>query len=77
MYKIDKKSYNTNGYNNVSIIDSRGVEIMETKKSMALIAIGIGGTLLYQQIKNGNAKKCLRNMTRTMKKTYDDLEDMM
>ncbi len=51
------------------------------KKSMALIAMGIGGTLLYQQIRNGNAKKCIKDMENFMKKTcdemYDDLEDMM
>lgn len=50
---------------------------METKKSMALIAMGVGGTILYQQIKNGNMKKYLKNMTKKMEKTYDDLEDMM
>lgn len=54
---------------------------MDMKKSMALIAMGVGGTLLYQQVKNGNMKRYLRDMkktmTRTMRKTYDDLEDMM
>ena len=50
---------------------------MEMKKSAALIAMGIGGTILYQQMKNGNMKKCFNNMKRSMKKTYDDLEDMM
>lgn len=58
---------------------------MSIKKSMTLIAMGVGGTLLYQQIKNGNAKKCIKDMENMMKKTYedvcdeieDDLEDMM
>ena len=54
---------------------------MEMKKSVALIAMGVGGTLLYQQAKNGNMKKCFKDMKRTMKKTlektYDDLDDMM
>ena len=54
---------------------------MEMKKSVALIAMGIAGTLLYQQIQNGNMKRCFRDMKKTMKqtmkKTYDDLEDMM
>ena len=54
---------------------------MEMKKSMMLIAMGVGGTLLYQQIKNGNAKRMLNNMEKNMrkmtKKAYDDLEDMM
>ena len=35
---------------------------MEMKKSMALVAMGVGGTLLYQQVKNGNAKKVLNDV---------------
>lgn len=50
---------------------------MEMKKSVALVAMGVGGTLLYQQVKNGNMKRYFKDMKRTMKKTYDDLEDMM
>ncbi len=58
---------------------------MSMKKSMTLIAMGVAGTLLYQQIKNGNAKKCINDMEKLAKKTYedmcdnieDDLEDMM
>ena len=50
---------------------------MSMKKSMTLIMMGIGGTLLYQQIRNGNAKRCIQNMERVARKTYDDLEDMM
>ena len=30
--------------------------IMNLKNSMLLIALGVGGTLLYQQIKNGNVR---------------------
>ena len=48
---------------------------------MLLIAMGVGGTLLYQQIKNGNARKCIKDIENFAKKTYDDmyddLEDMM
>ena len=55
--------------------------MMKMKNSMALIAMGVAGTLLYQQIRNGNAKKCIKNMEEFAKKTYDDLyddlEDMM
>lgn len=50
---------------------------MEMKKSMMLVAMGVGGTLLYQQMKNGNMKKYMRDMKRLAKDTYDDLEDMM
>ena len=50
---------------------------MEMKKSMALVAMGVGGTLLYQQVKNGNAKKLLNDVKKKAMKTYNDLEDMM
>lgn len=54
---------------------------MEMKKSMMLVAMGIGGTLMYQQIMNGNAKKMMRDMKKAMKNmtmdVCDDLEDMM
>ena len=54
---------------------------MKMKSSIALIAMGVGGTLLYQQIRNGNAKRCIKNMENFAMKTYDDmcddLEDMM
>ena len=50
---------------------------MDMKKSVALVAMGVGGTLLYQQVKNGNAKKCFQDIKRMTKKTYDDLEDMI
>ena len=47
------------------------------KKSIALLAMGVGGTILYQQIRNGNMKKCLRDIKKMTKETYEDLEDMM
>lgn len=50
---------------------------MDMKKSVALVAMGVGGTLLYQQVKKGNMKKMMRNVKRVSKKTVDDLEDMM
>ena len=53
------------------------LSVMDMKKSVALVAMGVGSTLLYQQVKNGNAKKYLRDIKRFTKKTYDDLEDMM
>lgn len=54
---------------------------MEMKKSIALVAMGVGGTLLYQQVRNGNAKRMMKDMERNIKrmtdKACDDLEDMM
>ena len=42
-----------------------------------MIGLGIGGTLLYQQLKNGNLRKAVREMNRTKTKMLEDLEDMM
>lgn len=54
---------------------------MELRKSVVLVAMGVGGTLLYQQVMNGNAKKMVKDVKKFAKKTYDDLyddlEDMM
>ncbi|MBQ6495485.1 MAG: hypothetical protein IJI49_05750 [Bacilli bacterium] len=50
---------------------------MRIKSSMALIAMGVGGTLLYQNMKNGNMKKMMNKVKIETKKTMDDLEDMM
>ncbi len=50
---------------------------MKMKSSMMLVLMGVGGTLLYQQIRNGNAKKYIKKMEGIAMKTYDDLEDMM
>ena len=54
---------------------------MEMKKSIALVAMGIGGTLLYQQLMNGNVTRAMRDMKKSVKKmtmcACDDLEDMM
>lgn len=50
---------------------------MRIGNKVLLIGMGVGGTLLYQQVKNGNAKKCFRDIKRMTKKTYDDLEDMI
>jgi len=50
---------------------------MNMKKSMTLIMMGIGGTLLYQQIRNGNARRYLKDMENMLKDEMEDLEDMM
>lgn len=47
------------------------------KKNMTLVLMGVGGTLLYQQIRNGNAKKYIKDMENMLKNEFDDLEDMM
>ena len=39
--------------------------------------MGIGATILYQQIKNGNMKKLIKDMENIKCKTMEDLEDMM
>ena len=50
---------------------------MKTKNALYLIGLGIGSTLLYQNIKNGNVKRWTREMNRAKTKMIDDLEDMM
>lgn len=50
---------------------------MRIKSSMALIAMGVGGTLLYQNMKNGNMKKMMNKVKNETRKTMDNLEDMM
>ena len=42
-----------------------------------MIALGVGGTLLYQQLKNGNIRRVVREMNRTKTKMLEDLEDLM
>ena len=51
--------------------------MMKMKKNMALILMGVGGTLLYQQVRNGNARKYIKDMEKMLKDEMDDLEDMM
>lgn len=48
---------------------------MKIKSSVGLIAMGVGGTIMYQQIKNGNAQKMLKKITK--KDMMKNLEDMI
>lgn len=50
---------------------------MKVKNSLYMIGLGVGGVLLYQQIKNGNFRKMIRNMNSTKTKMIEDLENMM
>ena len=50
---------------------------MKTKGALYFICLGIGGTLLYQNIKNGNFRKWTREMNRAKTEMLEDLEDMM
>ena len=50
---------------------------MKIKNSLYMIGLGIGGTLLYQQLKNGNLRKFVREMNRSKTKMLEDLEDMI
>lgn len=45
--------------------------------SLCLIGLGVGGTILYQQLKNGNLKKMVREMDQAKIEMIDDLEDML
>lgn len=44
---------------------------------MCLIGLGIGGTILYQQVKNGNLRKMVRKMNRAKTRMLENIEDMM
>ena len=62
----------------VSIIYSKEwMKMMNMKKNMTLVLMGIGGTLLYQQIRNGNARKYIKDMEKMLRDEFNDLEDMM
>lgn len=50
---------------------------MKLKSSACLVAMGVGGTLMYQQIRNGNMKKLLKKIAKKDIKMMKDLEDMM
>lgn len=50
---------------------------MKMKNSLYMVGLGIGATLLYQQIKNGNLHRVVRQMNRSKTKMLEDLEDMM
>ena len=50
---------------------------MKTKGALYLIGLGVGGTLLYQNIKNGNLRKWAREMNQAKTKMLEDLENMM
>ena len=50
---------------------------MKTKGAIYLIGLGIGGTLLYQNIKNRNVRRWTREMNRSTTEISEDLEDMM
>ena len=59
------------------IIYSKGVIKVRMANRALYIMMGIGATILYQQIKNGNMKKLMKDMENLKCKTMDDLEDMM
>jgi len=50
---------------------------MKMKGMLCLIGLGVGGTLLYQNIKNGNLRKWTRDMNSAKTKMIENLEDMM
>ena len=48
------------------------------KNCMVCIGLGVMGTLMYQNIKNGKAKKYINKMEEMVKDTYNNIyeEDM-
>jgi len=50
---------------------------MKMKNALCWLGLGVGGTLLYQNIRNGNLRRVVRQMNRSKTKMLEDLEDMM
>ena len=50
---------------------------MKLRTGVAFMMSGVAGTLLYQQIKNGNLKRWVDKKMKAEKKVVDGLEDMM
>jgi len=50
---------------------------MKMRSGIAMVAAGIGGAMLYQNIKNGNLKRIMKNMVKIDINAMRDLEDMM
>ena len=50
---------------------------MKTKGALFLIGLGVGGTLLFQNIKNGNLKRWVKEMENAKLQMIEELEDMM
>ena len=54
-----------------------GDDYMKMSNSLFLIGMGVVGTILYQQIKNGNIRKMVRQMNSAKTKMLEDLEEIM
>lgn len=50
---------------------------MKVRTGIVLVMAGIGGTILYQQYRNGNLEKVISKMCKAKQDVIDDLEDMM
>ena len=50
---------------------------MKLKSGVALVAASVGGTLLMQNILNGNMQKVMKTMLKKDINVMKDLEDMM
>lgn len=50
---------------------------MKIKSALCCIGIGIGGTILYQQLKSGNLKNTLKKMDKAKMKFAENLEEML
>lgn len=54
-----------------------GENNMKMRNALCLIGLGVGGTILYQELRSGNLKKAVKQMNRKKTKMLEDLEDMM
>ena len=49
---------------------------MKVKSALCFIMIGVGGTIMYQQLKNGELKNTLKKMDKTKMKIASELSSL-
>lgn len=50
---------------------------MNLKNDLIWFGLGVSGTILYQQVRNGNFRKMVRNMNKAKTKMLEDMENIM
>ena len=50
---------------------------MKLKEGLIWFGLGMGSTLLYQQVRNGNFRKMVRKMNSKKTKMLEDMESIM
>lgn len=48
---------------------------MRIKSALCCIGLGVVGTIMYQELKNGNLKKMVKKMDKAKTKIIEDMEN--